>query len=300
MIATYKDIHRKLNKFTDSYLKGKKDAHIKQFINNQKYDKRTGFENKVIPVVGIDEIRDSYIEEYSEPDEIGTIDPCDQEYEIKYIALLALMSNRLSKAFKQILENQELDKDTKEKIEDSKDKAYAAKDEAMSYLISSIYVLEKTGGDEYKDKFCYGNEINNRNDEDAENSFLIDIPFLSQISLHYGKDENKEDIINNAKAQVKSILNRKIELGQIDKQEVEKIISEMETDGVNHDYEGVGYEYVGGLPTEDLSYELEEKRKEMGLANVLPEDIGIEEIKKISRSGLNAREMHYLAVKLRI
>lgn len=294
-ITKYEDIHQNLEKITTTYLS--KQSNLKDFILEQREKNKSGLRNSLIEIPETDikyTLKKEYISNVGNiSGEIGTISPEDQAYEIKNMALLTLMSNRLSKYYKYEVENNKsLDDKTKEQYTKEKRRLLLSKDNATSDLIASLYVLEKTGGKKYSNLFSYGN----RKDDNENDTFTIDLPYVGQISVHFGN--KKEFILQNAKNKAISILERKKELGQIKENNFNKIIEQLNTNSILPDYTGKLFEYVSALPIEYIGPHTKEKISKLSLDTKNPKQVKTEDIERIYRSGLNIREAYYLAIKL--
>ena len=103
-------------------------------------------------------------------------------------------------------------------------------------------------------------------------------------------------IIQNAQESVKSILEKKLELGQITTEQLSQIISDLEKEGVLPEYEGKLYEYVGAMPIEYIGDKIKKYRAVIG--NKLPEDMTSEDLKKMTQYKLNQRELYYFFIKM--
>ncbi len=295
-VTRYEQIYQKLEKVTKVYLKSKSAQHFEHFITSERGINKTGLNNLLIEIPEeniIEIIKKQYINEPNNKGELGTIEPENQAYEIRNIALLMLMSNRLSKDYKNKLEkNQELDETTKAKYMKNEKDLLVWKHNATSSLIASIYILEKTGGDQYKDLFSYGES----KDEDNKSAFVIDLPYIGQMSVHFGPD--KLNIIEEARSKAMSILERKRALGQINKNELKRLREELSVSKILPKYEGKLYEYTSALPIEYIGTTAKSKAQEIGLDCKLPEEITKEDIQKMAEIGLNEREAYYLGIKL--
>ena len=290
MIETYEEINRKLKNSVNVCVQFYKNnpEKLKEMIAKQRRGDisliETNRKNRLIQWKNrLHEIQKQYSSRDFLEGEIGTIDDIDQMDGITNLALLALCANRITKFPK--AKNQE-----NKRKDRTKSNFYTIKNEAMSSLLASILVLSEAS-EEYQEFFSYGNRI----DEKGNSTLTIDLPYFGQISLHYGSNDIKELIINTAKAKARSILERKCELGQIEKEEMEKI--EISNDTILPQYTGRLYEYDAGFPLEN-EIDLDYYRQEIGIKNKLPEDINKEDIKNFyCYPGLNDREKNYLAIK---
>lgn len=295
-ITTYEQIYQKLAKVTKIYLKYKTTKNFEYFITSERGENRTGLNNLLIELPEediIEVIRKQYISEPNNRGELGIIEPKDQAYEIRNIALLMLMSNRLSKEYKNRLEkNKQLDEATKIKYQKNERDLLVWKHNATSDLLASLYILQQAGEEEHKNLFSYGE----RRDEDNRSAFIIDLPHMGQISVHFGPE--KMNIIEEAKNKAMSIIDRKRALGQISKNELKRLREQLITSRILPKYEGNLYEYTSAIPIEYIGATAKNKMNEMGIDTKLPEEITKEDIQKMPESGLNEREAYYLAIKL--
>lgn len=293
-LTRYEDIHFKLKKVVETYLTTQEPYYFKDFILDQRMKNRTHLKNSLIEVPKgniVDTLKEQYISKAITKGEIGTISSENQEYEIKSMALLMLMSNRLVKVYEKELDNNRAgDKVTRQRYVKNRANLLLWKDNAISDLISSIYILEKT--EEYSDIFSYGESQDDRGKE----NFVIDLPYVGQISVHFGN--KKEAILEDAKNKAMSILTRKRELGQIDENKYKEMMEQMQENDILPTYTGKLYENVSALPIEYIGTHTSKIIKEIGLDSKLPEEMEREDIQKMIERGLNEREAYYLSVKL--
>lgn len=295
-ITKYEQVYSKLAKVTNVYLKSKKTENFEYFITSERGVNQTGFNNLLIEIPKeniIDILKEQYINEPNNERELGTIEPDKQAYEIKNIALLMLMSNRLSKEYKRTIEkNKNISEEIKSKCLKNERDLLIWKRNATSDLIASIYILEKTSNDKYSEYFSYGE----RKDDNGKSTFVIDLPYVGQISVHFGPD--KLNVIEEAKNKANAILERKRALGQINSSELKFLRQELLKSKILPRYTGKLYEYTSVLPIEYMGDTAQSKVQEIGINKENPSEIGKEDIKKMVEIGLNEREAYYLAVKL--
>lgn len=295
-LPRYEDISLKLNKVVETYLTTQEPYMFYNFIMDQKAKNVTHLNNHLIevPKVNIvDTLKKQYISKSIIKGEIGTIPPEDQEYEIKNMALLMLMSNRLSKVYEKELANNRVDNNTtRQRYLKNRASLLSYKCGAISDIIANIYVLQKIEEERYKELFSYGERLD-KNDKPA---FFIDLPYVGQISVHFG--HKREEILEEAKNKILAILEKKRELGQIDDDTLERLKEEIQEDTILPQYEGKLYENVSALPIEYIGPRTKAIIKELGLDTKLPEEIEKEDIEKMIQIGLNEREAYYLAIKL--
>ena len=222
---------------------------------------------------------------------IGCVESAEEQLNgITNMALLMYMSNHLAKQFKF-----KIDKN----ISNNKNEIYrknykillTLKDIAISDIIASIYVLSKTS-EEYDDYFSYGN----RQDDSDKATFVIDLPYIGQLCVHFGWEEKKNAILERAKKTTKAILDKKLELGQISQEQKNRIIIDLDENGILPEYEGKLYEYVGAMPIEYIGDNIKKYRKVMG--HKLPEEITTNDINEMRRLGMNERELYYFFIKM--
>lgn len=294
-VTRYEEIHKKLEKVVLVYTNSLSDKELREFILKYRDVNRDGLKNSLIEIPE-DNMKNVLREQYASRNkvkgEIGTVPIEDQAYEIKSIAILMLMSNRLSKLYSKKLENQCLDEQKRQIYRKNERELLTWKHGAISDLISSLYILEKTGGEEYRNTFSYGE----RKDEENRSTIVIDLNYIGQISVHFGP--NKLDIIEEARSKAISILERKKALGQINKNELKRLREELSVSKILPRYEGKLYEYTSGLPIEYMGPTAKSKAKQIGVDTKLPEEITKKDIQKMAEIGLNEREAYYLAIKL--
>lgn len=295
-VTRYEQIHKKLEKVVSIYTNSLSDKELKEFILKYRKANKEGLRNSLIEVPE-DNMKNVLQEQYASHSkvkgEIGTIPIEDQSYEIKSIAILILMSNRLSKFYSKKLDNQCLDEQKRQIYSKNERELLVWKENATSELIASLYILNKTGGKEYQEYFSYGE----RKDKDKGTStFVIDLPYIGQMSVHFGPD--KLNIIEEARSKAMSILERKKALGQINKDDLKRLIEGLKVSKILPKYEGKLYEYSSALPIEYIGPTAKRKAQEIGLDSKLPEEITKEDIQKMAEIGLNEREAYYLGIKL--
>lgn len=216
--------------------------------------------------------------------------PNEQLDGITNMALLIYLSNHLAKQYK-FKAGDESEIARKNVYKKNVGTFLRWKDIALSDIIATTYVLSKTEK-EYESYLSYGSRL----DDKEQSTFVIDLPYIGQICVHFGWDEKRDLIIKKAQATVKSILSRKLKLGQITSEQLEKITVELEECGVLPEYEGKLYEYVGAMPIEYIGENIKKYRKIIG--NKLPEHITSEDIEKMKKYGMNERELYYFFIKM--
>lgn len=222
---------------------------------------------------------------------LGCIDNSeDQINGITNTALLIYLANRASKECR----NKQFPTANKEKIkylEKKENEFLRWKQEAEVKTIASIYVFQKTHK-EYADYFSYGS----RKDNEGKPSFVIDIPYIGQLCVHFGWEKNKEIVTERARDTAKTIIKEKMKLGQISAEEGKKILTDLKDDEILPEYTGKLYEYVGAMPIEYIGEKTKKNRQILG--EKLPEEITIEDVKKMQEKNLNKRELYYFFIKM--
>lgn len=302
-IDKYEDIYRRLKKcFEVSFGNGKKAGLIsvgkvrELVLSRRTPDYRNNmFENSLIEVPRdlYSALEKTYISRDSSyvSGFIGCAeDPVEQFDGITNMALLMYLSNHLSKEFK-FKGNDETNQDSKKILRKNEKTLLIWKNIALTDIIASIYVLSKTS-EEYENYFSYGS----RSDDDKKPTFVMDLPYIGQLCVHFGCEERKNLIVENAQNAARSVLEKKLELGQIKEEQLHKITSDLENEGVLPEYAGKLYEYVGAMPIEFIGEKIKKYRNIIG--SKLPEQITSEDIKKLGRCGLNERELYYFFIKM--
>lgn len=296
-VMTYEQIYQKLAKVTNVYLKLKSKENFEYFIISERGMNETGLNNLLIEIPEediMDIIKEQYISEPKNEGEIGTIEPEKQAQEIRNMALLMLMSNRLSKEYKdRLAKNRVTNEAMRAKYEKNERDLLRWKNNAQTDLMASLYILRKTGGKEYEDYFSYG-DFKEKSGEST--AFVIDLPYMGQICVHYGME--KRNNIEETKEKIIAILERKRALGQIGKSELKKLKEGITINDLLPTYEGKLYENSSTLPIKYIGTTAKEKIEEMQLADKLPQEVEKKDIQKMIESGLNEREAYYLAIRL--
>lgn len=141
----------------------------------------------------------------------------------------------------------------------------------------------------------------------------MNIPFIGQICVHYGTEVKKNADIKDAERKVKSIIKIKEKLGQIDKEEANKLLEDIAQNGILPEYRGTLYEYSSAIPLEYESGMIKAVQKKSGIKGTMPEDITQNDLIKILNmkinykdkdgkikegKNINARELYYMGVRL--
>lgn len=302
-IDKYEDIYKRLKKCFDiSFGNGKKMGMIpmnevrKWVMARRKEDWRNDLpENSLIEIPEnlFGALEDTYLSRDSTyvSGFIGCAETPEEQLDgITNMALLMYLSNHLSKRFKTKACN-EADPEKKDVYKKNEKTLLKWKDISLSDIIASTYVLSKTSK-EYDNYFSYGNRL----DDEQQSTFVMDLPYIGQLCVHFGWAENKKKILENAQTTVKTILEQKVKLGQITEEQLHTILVELENNGVLSEYEGKLYEYVGSFPIEYIGKKTEEYRKVIG--RKLPENISSNDIEKLGKYGLNQRELYYFFIKM--
>lgn len=303
-LERYENVYKRLKKCFDvSFGDGKKNGCIpinevkRLVLMRRREDKRNNLpENTLIEVPGnlFQALEETYISRDSDcvSGPIGCAETPEEQLDgIINMALLMYLSNHLSKHYRFKSQEENMPSDYKKAYKRNEGQLLTWKNIAITDIIASIYILAKTS-EEYEEYFSYGE----RKDDSNQPTFVIDLPYIGQLCVHFGSEYNKETIVQNAKDTVKSILEKKVELGQITEEERQKIIIELDEKGVLPEYEGKLYEYVGAMPIEYIGENIKKYRKIMG--NKLPEDITSEDIQNMAKKGLNQRELYYYFIKM--
>ena len=193
-------------------------------------------------------------------------------------------------------------------------KAYSldVKCDAISALISSIYIYEQLDGGEH---ISYGLG----EDEQGKDVFTIDIPGMSQISVHFGTKANEERVLKNAKDQIKSMLLLRAMENPDKKEKAQELLRQITS---NDKYESIIPEYTMPVYELDAGYPLRSKDRlnkwvvQSGLFHCKPDEVadefdilryygqeeedkaeGDEILARLLETDLTPRELHFLAVK---
>ena len=209
--------------------------------------------------------------------EIGTIDGDAQIKGIINLVLLILMINRTSKIM-ELLGDEEI-----------KRKAYVEKQFFLETLIANLYVYNLDMKND-KDYFAYGAGV----DYYSRDSFIIDIPRLGQFGFHY--KYNQGIVRRNIVHKVDSILERKHELGQISKDELQEEQAKINKDTIIPKYKGLFNEYIIGFPMETTNETYDELARILNINN--HEDTQLTEVQLEQGKDINKREIYYAAIKL--
>ena len=289
----YTTIYEKLGKVTNLFLRLNSAEGIRRFIYMQTEENEDGLENTLIeiPTDNIKKvIKDTYLKiDYLEG-KLGIVDATDQFDGITNMALLMLMSNRMSKHYKKKIENENLPEEKYNAYHKNEVCLLRWKDMAMKDLIASLYILTKTDK-EYENLMSYGYRKDNQN----RDSFVLDLPFFGQICVHFGN--KMKYILMDAEKTAESILEKKLELGQISEEKKEELINGIEQE-ILPNYTGKLYEYSATMPIEYEGRKNREVKEYLGLKEKLPEEINKRDISNLYSLGLNAREIYYFAIKL--
>ena len=302
-IDKYEDIYKRLKRCFDiSFGNGKKPGLIPMsevrklvYLRRKPDFKNNMPENSLIeiPTDIYGALKDTYISRDSSyvSGFIGCAETPEEQLDgITNMTLLMYMSNHLAKEYKHKFRD-ETSTEKRKVFKKNERTLLDWKDIALSDIIASTYVLEKTS-DEFENYFSYGSRIDDAN----QSTFVMDLPYIGQLCVHFGWDERKDWIVERAQNSVKSILEKKLELGQITEEKVQEITAELEQEGVLPEYEGKLYEFVGAMPIEYIGENTKKYRKIIG--NKLPEDITSEDIEIMKNNGLNQRELYYFFIKM--
>ena len=315
-IVTYEEIDKDLKNVVNEYIKLLNDRinkqrdpynyrsqetevhdFLKEFIlNERKASKEDRLENRLIEVPTGTNLEKYFRQSYCEKAEWLSGELCctndnTQLDEISCLSLLMLLSNRIQKE-KKIQNISKSEPWSQQKNQ----KEYYKKNEALTNLIASLYVISKTE-DGYGEYFSYG-EFQDNNQKYA---FVIDLPYYGQISVHFGNARNHDVDLEQSRDKAKSILKRKAELGLINGQTRDKLINELDNNNssVIPKYTGRLYEFASGIPFEFAGNRVKNTIKRLGFSTFDPEKMNHDDMLKICQSHeLNDRERYYLAIKM--
>lgn len=296
-LPKYEDIFKNLEKSLSEYLKVSNGSKIKNFSFSQKSLNTDGFENRLIETglnssELLNEIKDSYLRRDYLEGEIGTIDGEEQYDGIFNMTLYMLISNRLAKHYAYEIENNSnLNSSTKEMYEKKIKYFMSEKKSALTQLITSLYVYKETEND---NDFFYGHFLD-FNDADA---FVIDLPAYGQIAVHFGSKSNLDHIQHLANENIQVILNKKLKLGQITKDQYNKINQNSNDNGILPEYSGKLYEHSSAIPLDYQGRNFVRTKKDLCLSKKLITDYDTSDIERISRNKIyNSRELYYWAIR---
>ena len=294
-ITSYKQINDKLKEATKVYLDKGADA-PRRFIERQKEENALGLENKLIdtPKGNIfDIIEEQYQIKNCKDEPLGTLSPEEQVEGIKKMALLMMMANRASKAYKHIVNFDESLSEKQFQYYQKKEREFlVAKDQATSDLLSSLYVLGKNKDEKYANYFYYGVQ----KDENNKNVLVVDIPEYGQISVHFGGMRNI--ILEEAKNKASSILEVKKEKGQITQEQLDLYKKQISNRNILPPYEEKLYELSAAIPLKYVSEDLNKITKKLRIYKKDPFTIDNSDMNRMIKEGLNIREARYLCLKL--
>jgi len=202
-IDKYEDIYRRLKKCFDiSFVNGKKPGFIpmnevenliyvrrKPDYRNHIYDENSLIEIPTNPNDLYDTLKNTYTGRDGScvSGAIGCAETPEEQFDgITNMALLMYLSNHLAKGYK-IKYRHETDPEKIEKFKKNERTLLDWKDLALSDIIASTYILSKTSK-EYEDYFSYGSRL----DDDNQSTFVIDLPYIGQICVHFGWEERKK------------------------------------------------------------------------------------------------------------
>ena len=281
-LITYEEIYNKLEEYLNMYMSNQSEEEILKFIKNARMVNVHFLDNRLIPIPKDmkhlkRDITKEYLKRNNVKGEIGTIDGDAQIKGIINLVLLILMINKTSK----IMEI--------EGNETMKKKAYAEKQAFLETLIANLYVYNLDMKND-KDFFAYGAGI----DYYSRDSFIIDIPKLGQFGFHYKYNQGivRRNIVNK----VDSILERKKELGQISKEELQEEQAKINKDTIIPKYKGLFNEYIIGFPMETTNETYDELARILNIDN--HEDTQLTEVQLEQGKDINKREVYYAAIKL--
>ena len=250
-----------------------------------------------VPSNLFEEMQETYLERDSEyvSGPIGCTNSFDEELNgITNIALLMYLSSFYTKEYRAELNELGIsgNRQKKKQYETTEDYLYKVKNNSIRDLIATIYVSSQTN-DEFNNYFSYGI----RKDKHGKSSFVIDLPFIEQIGVHFGNEENERIAINEAQIVAKMILKKKLELKQITEEQYKEIYSRITPDSILPQYEGKYYDKINAIPLTYESWEVKNYHKKTN--RKLPEEITSRDIEFLRKNcGLKEGEIHYLLVKI--
>lgn len=296
-LPKYEDIFESLENILNQYLEIRSSKSIRGFNLSQKHSNEDGYNNSLIendftPDELINKIKTSYLSRDYVKGEIGLIDGQDQYDGIFNIALYMLMCNRLGKLYK---ERMDKNHNLSDKARDSYNRKYEElmfeKQDAETKLIYSLYIYKETEND---NDFFYGFSP----DKDNNSRLIIDLPVYGQISVHFGLSQRIETIKYFARQNVNLILNKKLKLKQITKEQFNQLKNKAATDEIFPEYTGKLYEYSSGLPIDYCGEKFGMAQSDLKLSKKMVTEITDEDIRRISQNRkYNSRELYYFAIK---
>lgn len=296
-LPKYEYIFNRLSKILNQYIKIYGTDHLYKSLLSENKRIDSGYENNLIEndftsEEFVEEIKTSYLSRDYLEGEIGLIDGQEQYDGIFNIALYTLMANRLGKEYKkQCDKNYNLDINTLASYKKTYNSLMSEKLKGATKLIYSLFIYKETVSD---NDFFYGHRI----DDYGDSSFVIDLPVYGQISIHFGSEENLENIEYLAKQHIDLILNKKLNLGQITEEQFNEIKNKAENEGILPAYTGRLYEYSSSMPLDYCGEKFERAQKDLDLSGKMITDITDEDIKRISENRkYNSRELYYFAIK---
>lgn len=307
-LEDYAKINARLKFCTKEFLNRTEYEKMNFLFSNAKYRKESGYPNQLIATATKRDISQTYralLSEVNGKQKIGTVEIEEQADGITAMSILMLLTNRLSKDYQyQLNHSSDLLEDEKKNYEDKIDKMYYWKNETISELLASIYVLKETSKKEesdidYANFFSYGHNADKKSvTKEATDAFVIDLPYYGQIGVHFGNRQVMEMDIRRAKRKVRAILNEKQKLGQLTREEKEKVMANMTDDTIFPKYQGIFYEYNSALPTDYINNRIKTIRNTT-LNGKVPENITSKDIQILyDNERLNSREIRYLGIKI--
>lgn len=294
-ITTYKQINDKLQEATKVYLEKGSD-NPRSFITRQKRANHLGITNDLIEAPKGDIykiIEEQYQIKNAKDEPIGTLSPEEQKEGIKKMALLMLMANRASKAYKELLiNNKNLNEKQAEMYKKKEREFLVVKDQATSDLLANLYVLGKEKDEKNADYFYYGLH----KDEFGKDTLVMDIPEYGQISVHFGR--MKQIILEDAKEKASSILEVKKDKGQINQEQLELYTKQISNNHMLPKYEENLYEVSSALPLKYVDDNITNLTKKIRIYKKDPSTFDNKDMSRMIKEGLNVREARYMCLKL--
>lgn len=294
--TTYLSNRRRLRVTSELFLKllNLNGKNINSYVANKAFNSSNTLENSYIeyPEDIIGKFRDLYSKKMPQVN-IGECDnPKIQFKGIIDIALIVLMSNKVKNYYSKTLEEKKMTEDVEKGLKEQKNKALQNKDDAISDLLSCIFVLENTC-EYFKDYFSYGERI----DEFGKSTFTMDIPFIGQMSVHYGTNSNRRKILEFAREKTISILKHNKELNLITEEKMNELIKKVNSNDFLPVYGCRLHEIDSSIPLKYTGRKVEKLKEKLDL-NKNFKDITEKDLIKLFNWGLNARERHYVGVKM--
>ena len=351
-ILRYEDIKKYLVDAVTVYCEIESEMEIRDFIGRQVNNQNNEYSNRFINVpADVDikrRIKQDYLgkckiingEKIYEPSytgEIGSIEEMEAQMEaIRDSALLMLISNRVSKRLKWLIDNTDHGKIKAAKYTHDSGVWLKNKDIAFQSLITCLNILNYDNTEENPDyKVNYGMGKDTSKKPEKQDIFIIDVPYVGQICIHMGDRTNYEKNLQKINIATKNALKLRIKAKLLEERKkicdekiaegmskdeaelyarnmlkgrYEQEISRMEAkiDSVRniHDYNGKLFEISSAIPIEMKFSEIKGMKEIIEKFNDLEHPTGSEIFEfvngrnSVDNRGYNPREIHFLAIKL--